>query len=172
MDLSTSKPKPKEKSKISLFFLGKDKNKPKKNKHKPEPVSVSRKPDLGSHFPNCDPCDLPPYVEQQLYRLSHQKLANPKRPLHQQVVISNLMLAYLRTVNPNFRAQQNRAKASAPSPRPRSPHLISKERYKQGRSLPMSSSSEDEDDSLSDSSSDDESLGPFGFTKTSRVTLA
>ncbi|KAJ9070852.1 hypothetical protein DSO57_1003315 [Entomophthora muscae] len=170
---SKSKTKPKEKSKMSFFFLGKDKKKNKKTKTKPAFTSPTKKPDLGSHFPICDPCDLPPYVEQQLYRLSHQKLANPKRPLHQQVLISNLMLAYLRTVNPNFRAQQNRPKTSTPTPRPRSPHLISKERYKQGRSLPMSSSSDEDEDSLSDSSSDDdESLGPFGLNKSSRVTLA
>ncbi|KAI8881687.1 hypothetical protein K501DRAFT_334532 [Backusella circina FSU 941] len=38
---------------------------------------------------------LPLHVERAIYRLSHIKLANPKRPLSQQVLISNLMFWYL-----------------------------------------------------------------------------
>ena len=41
----------------------------------------------------------PVHVERALYRLSHFKLANPRRPLQEQVVISNLMFWYLSTVN-------------------------------------------------------------------------
>ncbi|CEI97850.1 Putative Potential regulator of cell polarity [Rhizopus microsporus] len=38
---------------------------------------------------------LPLHVERAIYRLSHMKLADPKRPLRQQVLISNLMFWYL-----------------------------------------------------------------------------
>ena len=43
---------------------------------------------------------LPIHVERAVYRLSHMKLANPRRPLHQQVVISNFMFWYLSIINP------------------------------------------------------------------------
>lgn len=38
---------------------------------------------------------LPIHVERAVYRLSHIKLANPRRPLYEQVLISNLMFNYL-----------------------------------------------------------------------------
>lgn len=38
---------------------------------------------------------LPIHVERAVYRLSHIKLANPRRPLYEQVLISNLMCTYL-----------------------------------------------------------------------------
>lgn len=37
----------------------------------------------------------PIHVERAIYRLSHIKLANPRRPLYEQVLISNLMFWYL-----------------------------------------------------------------------------
>jgi hypothetical protein len=40
---------------------------------------------------------LPLYVERAIYHLSHVKLSNTKRPLCQQVVISNMMYTYLAT---------------------------------------------------------------------------
>ncbi|WFC97853.1 hypothetical protein MYAM1_000574 [Malassezia yamatoensis] len=42
---------------------------------------------------------FPLHIERALYRLSHTKLANPRRPLQDQVVISNLMFWYLSIVN-------------------------------------------------------------------------
>lgn len=45
----------------------------------------------------------PIHVERAVYRLSHIKLANPRRPLYEQVLISNLMFWYLSIVN---RSQQ------------------------------------------------------------------
>ncbi|RUS24277.1 hypothetical protein BC938DRAFT_473849 [Jimgerdemannia flammicorona] len=42
---------------------------------------------------------LPIHVERAIYRLSHIKLANPRRPLHHQVLISNLMFWYLSVIN-------------------------------------------------------------------------
>jgi len=38
---------------------------------------------------------LPIHIERAVYRLSHIKLANPRRPLYEQVLISNLMFWYL-----------------------------------------------------------------------------
>jgi len=177
--LETTKLKSKDKpKKISLFFLSKEKNKTKKSKtskvNQKEKMYLRQPETLyDAHFPLCDPCDLPPHIEQQLYRLSHQKLANPRRPLGQQVIISNMMLAYLRVVNPNFRAPQSQSKPQNNTndkkelPRPRSPHLISKERYKHGRHLPVDSSDEDDDISFSDSDSDDESLISVGLRSSS-----
>ncbi|KAI9276806.1 hypothetical protein BDA99DRAFT_494188 [Phascolomyces articulosus] len=50
---------------------------------------------------------LPIHVERAVYRLSHMKLANPRRPLHQQVVISNFMFWYLSIINPQPQYQQD-----------------------------------------------------------------
>lgn len=41
----------------------------------------------------------PIHVERAVYRLSHIKLANPRRPLYEQVLISNLMFWYLSVIN-------------------------------------------------------------------------
>lgn len=48
----------------------------------------------------------PIHVERAIYRLSHIKLANPRRPLYEQVLISNLMFWYLGVIN----------KAQSPTP--------------------------------------------------------
>ncbi|KAI9298912.1 hypothetical protein K502DRAFT_326945 [Neoconidiobolus thromboides FSU 785] len=173
-DSPASKLKNKDKSKkMNFFFLSKDKNKAKVDKARPFPNNKLREdgnetgvqhrlyqPKITlskSKYDLYDPTDLPLHVEQSLYRLSHQKLSNPKRPLLQQVIISNLMLAYLRVVNPNFRATPIK-KNNENIPKPRSPHMLSKDRYKAGRASQLDSSSDEDDLSLSDSSSDDESL--------------
>lgn len=49
---------------------------------------------------------FPIHVERALYRLSHLKLANPRRPLRQQVLLSNFMYAYLNLVNHTLYLQQ------------------------------------------------------------------
>lgn len=41
---------------------------------------------------------FPIHIERAIYRLSHLKLANPRRPLHQQVLLSNFMYSYLAKV--------------------------------------------------------------------------
>ena len=41
----------------------------------------------------------PIHIERAVYRLSHIKLANPRRPLYEQVLISNLMFWYLSIIN-------------------------------------------------------------------------
>ena len=61
----------------------------------------------------------PIHVERAVYRLSHIKLANPRRPLHEQVLISNLMFWYLGVINkpatpqPSQPAAQNQPAAPA-----------------------------------------------------------
>ncbi|KAK9369996.1 hypothetical protein V1509DRAFT_675942 [Lipomyces kononenkoae] len=42
---------------------------------------------------------FPLHVERAIYRLSHLKLANPRRPLCQQVLLSNFMYGYLELIN-------------------------------------------------------------------------
>ncbi|KAF9453536.1 hypothetical protein P691DRAFT_755388 [Macrolepiota fuliginosa MF-IS2] len=58
----------------------------------------------------------PIHVERAIYRLSHIKLANPRRPLYEQVLISNLMFWYLGVINkaqnPASQAQPNDVTAS------------------------------------------------------------
>ncbi|GAN07153.1 hypothetical protein MAM1_0150c06646 [Mucor ambiguus] len=44
---------------------------------------------------------LPLHVERAVYKLSHVKLANPRRPLHEQVLISNQMFWYLSVIATN-----------------------------------------------------------------------
>jgi hypothetical protein len=49
--------------------------------------------------PNGTYARYPIHVERAIYRLSHIKLANPRRPLYEQVLISNLMFWYLGVIN-------------------------------------------------------------------------
>jgi hypothetical protein len=55
---------------------------------------------------------LPLHVERAIYRLSHIKLANPKRPLSQQVLISNLMFWYLSIQQNDHQLQQQQMLAN------------------------------------------------------------
>lgn len=48
----------------------------------------------------------PLHIERAIYRLSHLKLANPRRPLAQQVLLSNFMYAYLNLINHGYQQQQ------------------------------------------------------------------
>ncbi|KAL5492162.1 hypothetical protein ACEPAI_3609 [Sanghuangporus weigelae] len=56
--------------------------------------SPSISPQLGNPYAR-----YPIHVERAIYRLSHIKLANPRRPLYEQVLISNLMFWYLGVIN-------------------------------------------------------------------------
>ncbi|KAK3846344.1 MAG: hypothetical protein J3R72DRAFT_257521 [Linnemannia gamsii] len=49
---------------------------------------------------------LPIHIERAIYRLSHVKLANPRRPLHEQVLISNMMFWYLGVIQQQQVLQQ------------------------------------------------------------------
>ncbi|QRV74321.1 hypothetical protein RhiJN_02335 [Ceratobasidium sp. AG-Ba] len=50
----------------------------------------------------------PIHVERAVYRLSHIKLANPRRPLYEQVLISNLMFWYLGVINRQQQEEKER----------------------------------------------------------------
>ncbi|KAJ2719669.1 hypothetical protein GGI07_005076 [Coemansia sp. Benny D115] len=54
---------------------------------------------------------LPIHIERAIYRLASIKLANPRRPLLQQVLLSNMMFWYLELINP--RSQQQQAQQQA-----------------------------------------------------------
>jgi hypothetical protein len=58
---------------------------------------------------------FPIHVERAIYRLSHIKLANPRRPLLQQVLLSNFMYGYLNLIN---KAAQPQQPQEIPQPQP------------------------------------------------------
>ena len=58
----------------------------------------------------------PIHVERAIYRLSHIKLANPRRPLYEQVLISNLMFWYLGVINKAQNPTQQPNGQHAPNP--------------------------------------------------------
>ncbi|KAH9162726.1 hypothetical protein EDB89DRAFT_2024427 [Lactarius sanguifluus] len=55
----------------------------------------------------------PIHVERAIYRLSHIKLANPRRALYEQVLISNLMFWYLGVINKTQQPQQQQQQQQA-----------------------------------------------------------
>ena len=59
---------------------------------------------------------FPIHVERAIYRLSHIKLANPRRPLLQQVLLSNFMYGYLNLINKAAQPQPQ----EVPQPQPQS----------------------------------------------------
>lgn len=70
---------------------------------------------------NDDFARFPVHVERAIYRLSHYKLSNPRRPLHHQVLISNLMFWYLSIINGQKIRQQappHQSENAAPSESP------------------------------------------------------
>ncbi|KAJ2852622.1 hypothetical protein GGI22_005164, partial [Coemansia erecta] len=58
---------------------------------------------------------LPIHIERAIYRLASIKLANPRRPLLQQVLLSNMMFWYLELINPRSQQQQQQTQ-QPPSP--------------------------------------------------------
>ena len=57
----------------------------------------------------------PIHVERAIYRLSHIKLANPRRALYEQVLISNLMFWYLGVINKTQQPQQPAQQRQGPA---------------------------------------------------------
>ncbi|CAO3592190.1 unnamed protein product [Absidia cylindrospora] len=82
---------------------------------------------------------LPIHVERAIYRLSHFKLADPRRPLHHQVAISNLMFWYLGVINAQQQQQQQPQQANSPPPSSY-PTLISTSPQQQQQQQPQQSS--------------------------------
>lgn len=58
---------------------------------------------------------FPVHVERAIYRLSHLKLANPKRSLREQVLLSNFMYAYLNLVDHTLHLEQQLSNSEAGS---------------------------------------------------------
>jgi len=57
----------------------------------------------------------PIHVERAVYRLSHIKLANARRPLYEQVLISNLMFWYLGIIGRNVAEEKEKDKKPEPA---------------------------------------------------------
>ncbi|RHZ89909.1 hypothetical protein Glove_9g349 [Diversispora epigaea] len=110
-----SEPVNKEKEKNSKMSLSSIFSWPSQNKGKPTDDNVnsvnsadstisqppfSQNTDISNKKPKYTNYNrLPIHVERAIYRLSHIKLANPRRPLSEQVLISNMMFWYLSLIN-------------------------------------------------------------------------
>lgn len=72
---------------------------------------------------------LPLHVERAIYKLSHIKLANPRRPLHEQVLISNQMFWYLSIIatNPPENQQQHHHHRHQPQKKKKPRKLVKKQ---------------------------------------------
>ncbi|EPQ56624.1 hypothetical protein GLOTRDRAFT_138303 [Gloeophyllum trabeum ATCC 11539] len=73
----------------------------------------------------------PIHVERAIYRLSHIKLANPRRPLYEQVLISNLMFWYLGVINKTQNQGTAQPQAAANGQSPQGPSPAEKEKLEQ-----------------------------------------
>ncbi|KAJ2800596.1 hypothetical protein H4R20_004001, partial [Coemansia guatemalensis] len=61
---------------------------------------------------------LPIHIERAIYRLASIKLANPRRPLLQQVLLSNMMFWYLELINPKQPPPKSPSPPQQPEPQP------------------------------------------------------
>ncbi|KAJ6256155.1 hypothetical protein Dda_8990 [Drechslerella dactyloides] len=102
---SAEKEKDKDKKESGIFssIFGGSKKKQEEAKAKSKPASSSltvpqnhrsKSPPVQTYYYT----RFPIHIERAIYRLSHLKLANPRRPLLQQVLLSNFMYAYLAKV--------------------------------------------------------------------------
>ncbi|KAK2744071.1 hypothetical protein FQN55_006939 [Onygenales sp. PD_40] len=106
--------KEKESGLFSSFFGGKKKSghdsghkKHSSRNLSPEPRIRELKPDIDYNWTR-----FPIQMEREIYRTAHYKLANPKRALHSQVLLSNFMYSYLAKVQ---QMHPNLSLATAPS---------------------------------------------------------
>lgn len=103
--------KEKEKSWVPSFLGGKKKGQDKGSHKKtrvrsPEPMLYQPRPDIDYPYSR-----FPQQHERAIYRMAHLKLANPRRPLRSQVLLSNFMYSYLAMVqqlHPHMVAQDQR----------------------------------------------------------------
>jgi hypothetical protein len=91
---------------------------------------------------------MPINTERAIYRLSHVKLANPRRPLHEQVLISNMMFWYLGVIEQETEMQQQRQQQQAhsqtvPLPPNHSPSELTQQQHHQQQSSPMNQAIQD-----------------------------
>ncbi|KAG0130918.1 hypothetical protein HOY82DRAFT_486012 [Tuber indicum] len=109
-----------KKEKEGLFsFFGSSRKKPGGDGAQKAKGSSSRgvSPDPAHHQPQQTYyyTRFPIHIERAIYRLSHLKLANPRRPLQQQVLLSNFMYSYLAKVQQTQPHLVQQATVSQPS---------------------------------------------------------
>jgi len=93
---TASSKKEKESSLFSSFFGGsRKKSGSESHKGKSARNASPERPHVQQNFYYTR---FPIHIERAIYRLSHLKLANPRRPLLQQVLLSNFMYSYLAKV--------------------------------------------------------------------------
>lgn len=88
---------------LSAIFGGGKRSKEQKHQHQPpkeslrapspDPVPRILRPDIDYNWTRFSILE-----ERAIYRMAHMKLANPRRPLHSQVLLSNFMYSYLAKV--------------------------------------------------------------------------
>ncbi|KAL1918748.1 uncharacterized protein VTP21DRAFT_2770 [Calcarisporiella thermophila] len=90
----------KRQSKLSLLF-SLTSSKPRSTEVSTTAINKPLDKNLRKQINTTSPfvCRLPLHVERAIYRLSHYKLSNPRRPLLHQVLISNFMFWYLSVAN-------------------------------------------------------------------------
>ncbi|KAI4748242.1 hypothetical protein E4T50_01486 [Aureobasidium sp. EXF-12298] len=100
---STDGKKDKDSGILSAIFGGGKRSKEQKHQHQapkeslrapsPDPVPRILRPDIDYNWTRFSILE-----ERAIYRMAHMKLANPRRPLHSQVLLSNFMYSYLAKV--------------------------------------------------------------------------
>jgi hypothetical protein len=88
---------------LSAIFGGGKRSKEQKQQHQapkeslrapsPDPIPRILRPDIDYNWTRFSILE-----ERAIYRMAHMKLANPRRPLHSQVLLSNFMYSYLAKV--------------------------------------------------------------------------
>jgi hypothetical protein len=123
---STESKKDKESGLLSSIFgggkkkSGGDHKKTSSRTLSPEPSTIRQIPDEDYPWSRFNILE-----ERAIYRMAHIKLANPRRPLHSQVLLSNFMYSYLAKVqqmhpqmsiptSPSQRAQQQQQQSDQP----------------------------------------------------------
>ncbi|CAO3611991.1 unnamed protein product [Cunninghamella blakesleeana] len=136
----------KQKSKFSSFFSRKSSSSQSKSTLKGNDMdsTVTMMPPKDFQLNKINQQRLPLHIERTVYRLSHVKLANPRRPLRDQVIISNFMFWYLSIIsqqqhqqNPN---QPNNNNNTSHRPSPRTPQQIIADSKKKKRPMKKKSS--------------------------------
>ncbi|KAF9113535.1 hypothetical protein BGX27_001345 [Mortierella sp. AM989] len=100
----------KKQSTLSSLFSrnGKGSSKPQTGSAGSVPSVQNKSPgQTSARDPLNDPSRMPIHIERAIYRMSHVKLANVRRPLHEQVLISNMMFWYLGVIQQQQLEQQN-----------------------------------------------------------------
>ncbi|ORX59626.1 hypothetical protein DM01DRAFT_1381181 [Hesseltinella vesiculosa] len=97
---------------LSSFFSRKSST--AQQKHVPDEVAVPKDFELNPRLYHQN--RLPIHMERAIYRLSHMKLANPRRPLHEQVIISNFMFWYLGIISQQQQQHSPPSSRGTPSP--------------------------------------------------------